>query len=165
MDLKVKAIVASYDELDKQWKSLEAEEDAAWNRFKGLTTKQMLKATMDNLASPAAVQELWKNATPADKEDLENLDVHFDLKTGEISVQSDKKAPGGEEPLFEWKMDTNSGKIEETTRTGNKERSVEKEVHPDTLRPTDDFPKIDLQQTEKPIENAEEPETAESSTK
>lgn len=55
MGLKVKAIVASYDELDKQWKTLEAEEDAAWNRFKGLTTKQMLKATMDNLASPAAV--------------------------------------------------------------------------------------------------------------
>ena len=161
MDEEVKEIAAGYAELDKklnaEWDALSASEGAAWDRFKGLTTKQMLKATLDHLSSPEAVKELWKNATPADAEGLENLNVKFNLKSGEISLHSDKKAEDGKDPLFEWTMDTKTGEIEETTRTDNKERTVEKQVDPATLRLADDFPKIELKK------KSEEPVTTESS--
>jgi len=41
-------------------------------------------------------------------------------------------------------LNTNTGKIEEITRKGNKERIVEREVNPDTLKVSDDFFKVQL---------------------
>lgn len=45
----------------------------------------------------------------------------------------------GDEHLFEWGLNTNSGQIEETTRTAEgKERVVDRVVNPDTLKMADD---------------------------
>ena len=52
--------------------------------------------------------------------------------------------PSGADPLFEWGLNTNSGHIEETTRNGNRERIVEREVHPDTLKIAGDVFNIEL---------------------
>jgi len=158
MNQQVEDVVASYAELGKKWSALDKElaefGDAAWSRFRGLTAKQMLKATMDKLNTADAVKELWKNSSPEDKESLEDLNVNFNLKTGEIRLQSEAKDQTGKLPLFEWAMDTASGKIEETTRTGDRDHVVEKEVDPEALGLGEEFFKVDLKKAEAPAEDA-----------
>jgi hypothetical protein len=164
MTQQVEDVVASYAQLTKKWDDLDKEltvfGDAAWTRFRGLTAKQMLKATMDKLNTADAVKELWKNSTPEDKEKLEDLNVNFNLKSGEVSLASEAKDSTGNHPLFEWTMDTNSGKIEETTRTGDRDHVVEKVVDPEALGLGEEFFKVDLKKSEAPAETPKESESA-----
>lgn len=94
---------------------------------------------MSGLNTQKGRQELWKNSTPEDLDDLQDLNLQFNHATGDVKITSTKKDPSGEDPRFEWALNTNTGKIEEITRKGNKERIVEREVNPDTLKIADDF--------------------------
>jgi len=48
----------------------------------------MLKAVMNNLSSAKSRKELWKNSTPDDFGNLNNLNLDFNLDTGDIRVHS-----------------------------------------------------------------------------
>ena len=99
---------------------------------------------MTNLSSEKGRKELWKNSAPGDVDQLQNMNLDFNLKTGDVRVHSKATEPDGMEPLFDWTMNTNTGAIEEITRKDNKERIVEREVNPDTLKISDDFFHIEL---------------------
>lgn len=61
--------------------------------------------------------------------------MKFDLKNNVVELQSDAKNIKGD-PLFEWKMDANSGEIVEATRQVDSvsERIIERSVNPATLK-------------------------------
>ena len=99
---------------------------------------------MTNLSSAEGRKELWKNSAPEDSDSLQNMNLDFNLKTGDVRIHSKQTEPDGQEPLFDWNMNTNTGVIEEITRTNNRERIVEREVDPDTLKVSDDFFHVDL---------------------
>lgn len=115
------------------------EEKGAVNKLNTLTVKQMLNAIMHNLQTEAGKHELWKNYAPEDATSLQNMNLDFNLNTGDVRVHSKTMEPDGKEPLFDWSMNTNTGVIEETTRKDNKERIVEREVDPETFSVPDDF--------------------------
>ena len=50
----------------------------------------MLKAIMTNLSSNAGKKELWKNYAPEDNDSLQNMNLDFDLKTGDVRIHSKK---------------------------------------------------------------------------
>ena len=99
---------------------------------------------MENLNTEHGRKELWKNSIPEDSENLQNINLDFNLETGDIKIKSKTMEPDGELPLFEWDLNTNTGHIEELTRRGNKEKIVERDVNPDTLKISDDFFHIEL---------------------
>lgn len=103
---------------------------------------------MENLNTDHGRKELWKNSNPEDSENLQNLNLDINLETGEIKIKSKTMEPDGALPLFEFDMNTNTGSIEEITRKGNKERIVERDVNPDTLKISDDFFNIQLPKTD-----------------
>lgn len=61
------------------------------------------------------------------------MNLDFNLDTGDVRIHSKAMEPNGQEPLFDWTMNTNTGTIEEITRKDNKERIVEREVNPETF--------------------------------
>lgn len=108
----------------------------------------MLSAIMDNLGTESGRKELWKNSSADDVDNLQDLNLNINLKTGDIKIKSKTMEPDGEAPLFEWDLNANTGHIEEITRTKNKERIVERDVNPDTLKISDDFFHIELPKTD-----------------
>ena len=73
----------------------------------------------------------------------------------------------GELPLFEWGLNTNSGQIEETTRTNGREKVVDRIVNVDTLKMSDDVMHIKLparESTPVPVAETQEEEAAVSET-
>jgi len=81
---------------------------------------------MENLQTDSAMKELWKNSSPEDRSSLQALNLEFNLETGDVRLHSKATEPDGQEPLFDWNMNTNTGDIEEITRKDNRERIVER---------------------------------------
>lgn len=50
-----------------------------------------------------------KNTLNPNVKDDSTVSVNFNMKSEEISVQSNKKTATGDQPLFEWKMNLNGG--------------------------------------------------------
>lgn len=119
---------------------------------------------MENLKTQKGRKELWKNSAPEDMDYLNNLNLDFDLQTGDIRMHSKAMEPDGEYPLFDWTMNTKTGTIEEITRKDNKERIVEREVDPETLSVPDDYFNIELPQEVTPSESAYQTEEAQPET-
>ena len=94
---------------------------------------------MTNLNTAEGRKELWKNSAPEDAGMLQNMNLDFDLDSGDVRIHSKQMEEGGEYPMFDWNMNTNTGVIEEITRKNGRERIVEREVNPDTLLLSDDF--------------------------
>lgn len=99
---------------------------------------------MDNLNTERGRAELWKNSTPEDRANLQELGLNLNLETGDVHITSKNTEADSSAPLFEWGLNTNTGHIEETTRRDNRERVVEREVNPDTLRIPDDFLHVEV---------------------
>jgi hypothetical protein len=81
------------------------------------------------------MNEFWRDVSPEQRESsLQNITMKFDLKNNKVELQSDAKSTNGA-PLFDWKLDANTGEIVEATRQidSASERIIERSVNPATL--------------------------------
>lgn len=91
-------------------------ESTQFEQHEKMLMKQKMVDMMEQFKKQEIMNEFWRDVNAEQKEaSLQNITMKFDLKNNLIELESETKNAKGD-PLFEWKLDANTGEIVEATR-------------------------------------------------